>query len=89
MRAGIFGIAILWVGVTASAIGVVFATHKSRVATDELETLRNQASNLHVESGQFLLERSTLAAYSRVEDIAIRQLGMTVPNIDTVVIIKP
>ncbi len=83
------GVAVLALGTIVSALAVVFVTHQSRVATDELETLRHEAADLHVASGQFLLERSTLAAYSRIEAIALNELGMTVPTIEQVITLKP
>lgn len=79
----------LWVAVVGSALGVVFVTHKARIATHELEKSRHLAADLHVESGQLLLEKSTLSAYARVEKNAIEKLGMTVPSVEQMVIIKP
>lgn len=78
----------LWMAVVGSAMGVVFTTHKARMATHELETLRHQAADLHVESGQLLLEKSSLSAYARVEKNAIENLDMTVPSIEHMVIVK-
>ncbi len=89
MRIRVVGVVCLWLFVLASALGVVSVTYQTRVATDTLETLRHQAADLHVQSGQYLLERSTLAAYARIEDKALHKLGMTVPDIETVVIIRP
>lgn len=82
-------IVTLWAAVVSSALGVVFVTHKARIATHGLEKLRHDAVDLHVESGQLLLEKSSLAAHSRVEKSAIKNLGMTVPSIEQMVIIKP
>jgi len=62
MRFGVICTAALWLAVIVSALAVVFVTYRNRVATDKLETLRHQAAALHVQSGQYLLERSTLAA---------------------------
>lgn len=79
----------LWAAVIGSAMGVVFVTHKARIATHQLEMVRHDAVNLHVEAGQLLLEKSSLAAYTRVEKHAIEKLEMTVPSIEQMVIIKP
>lgn len=81
-------IVALWIAVVGSALGVVFTTHKARIATHELETLRHEAADLHVESGQLLLEKSSLSAYARVEKNAIENLNMTVPSIEHMVIVK-
>lgn len=79
----------LWAGVVGSALGVVVLTYKIRNATQELEMLRHAAADLHVESGQLLLEKSSLSAYARVEKKAIENLNMTVPSIEEMVIVKP
>jgi cell division protein FtsL len=79
----------LWLLVMVSALGVIHATHRARLATQELEKLRHEAADLHAESGQLMLERSSLAAYARVEQLALKKLEMTVPQIDQVVIVKP
>jgi cell division protein FtsL len=83
------GLVSLWLLVMVSALGVVHATHRARLATHELEKLRHEAADLHAESGQLMLERSSLAAYARVEQVALKELEMTVPPIDQVVIVKP
>lgn len=78
-----------WFFVMASALTVVYVTHRARLATHELEKLRHEAADLHAESGQLLLEKSSLAAYARVEQLALKKLDMTVPEIGQVVIVKP
>lgn len=85
----ILGLLCLWLLVMVSALGVVHSTHRARLATHELEKLRHEAADLHAESGQLMLERSSLAAYARVEQLALKKLDMTVPVIDQVVIVKP
>lgn len=83
------GLLSLWMVVMVSALGVVHSTHRARLATHELEKLRHEAADLHAESGQLMLERSSLAAYARVEQLALKKLDMTIPPIDQVVIVKP
>ncbi len=78
-----------WFLVMASALSVVYVTHRARLATHELEKLRHAAADLQAESGQLLLEKSSLSAYARVEQLATKQFGMTVPEIDQVVLVKP
>lgn len=68
--------AVLWVVVTISALGVVASTHEVRKQVNALEALRREAAHLQVEWGQYLLEQSTWAAYSRVEAIAAQKLDM-------------
>lgn len=69
----------LWMLSFGSALGVVYSTYQARKATQVLEELRREASGLQVMSGQYLLEKSSWAAYSRVEQIAQSELNMKVP----------
>lgn len=78
---------VLWVATLATALGVVFSSFQARKATDELETLRREASGLEVTSGQYLLEKSSWAAYSRVEKMASSKLNMIVPSPDKTVLV--
>ncbi|PCK09177.1 MAG: cell division protein FtsL [Alteromonadaceae bacterium] len=71
---------LLWLACLLSALGVVCSTYESRKATQALETLRREASSLKVMSGKYLLEKSSWAAYSRVERIATNDLGMQMPQ---------
>lgn len=77
----------LWMFTLVTAIGVVFSSFQSRKATDELEYLRREASSLEVISGQYLLEKSSWAAYSRVEKMAHSTLNMNVPSPDKTVLV--
>ncbi|MFL0810580.1 MAG: cell division protein FtsL [Agarilytica sp.] len=77
----------LWLTGVGSAMGVVYSTYESRKATQELEELRREASGLKVVSGQYLLERSSFSAYSRIEKVAMGELEMVIPEIDNTVLI--
>lgn len=66
----------LWFACFVSAIGVVYSTWQARKATQALEELRRQENGLQVVSGQLLLERSSFAAYNRVEELAQNKLNM-------------
>ncbi len=76
----IFVIVSLWISCVVSALGVVCQTHKARGATESLEATRREMNDLQVESGQLALEKSSLAAYSRVESMAFEQLHMVNPQ---------
>ena len=79
----------LWCVCLVSALGVVNSTFKARQATWQLETLRQEASQLQVRSGQYLLEKSSWSAYARIEVIATEELGMTTPLAeDTILVVK-
>lgn len=84
----LLAVLVLWVLVVISALAVVASTQQVRKQTNELETLRRQASQLQVQWGQYLLERSTWAAYSRVEQVAISELNMKAPVSTEIVMIR-
>lgn len=77
----------IWILAIASALGVVASTQEVRRSVNQLETLRREAGQLQVEWGQYLLEESTWAAYSRVEGIATRELNMLAPTSERVVMV--
>jgi len=79
--------ACLWISVIVSALSVVASTQQVRRDVNQLETLRREASHLQVEWGQYLLEESTWAAYSRVEGIANKELSMIAPTTEHIVMV--
>jgi cell division protein FtsL len=80
-------IVFLWVLIVVSALGVVASTHEVRKLVHTLETQRREASALQIEWGQYLLEQSTWAAYSRVEAIATSKLHMFPATTDHIVMV--
>jgi cell division protein FtsL len=80
-------VACLWISVVASALAVVGSTQVVRRDVNQLETLRREAAQLQVEWGQYLLEESTWAAYSRIEGIATQELNMIAPTSERVVMV--
>jgi cell division protein FtsL len=77
----------LWLAVLVSALAVVSSTQQVRRDVNQLEMLRREASHLQVEWGQYLLEESTWAAYSRIEGIANQELNMIAPTTEHVVMV--
>ena len=82
------GMFVCWGLCISSAFGVVYSTFETRNATHELEELRREAAGLKVTSGQYLLEQSSLASYSRVEHIAKQRLGMFDPSAEQTVLVR-
>jgi cell division protein FtsL len=72
--------------VTLNALSVVYTTFSSRHLLNELQDLEKQRNRLQVEFGQLLLEQSSLVAQGKVEDTAIAELGMEVPDMNKVVV---
>ncbi len=87
-RAAVLGLVTLWLGVLLSAYAVVWTTHDSRQKINGLESLRRQAADLQVEWGQYLLEQSAWAAYSRIERLALQDLDMIIPDSEKIVMVK-
>jgi len=75
--------------VCGSALGVVYAVNESRHLLNELQTLENRRNDLQVEWGQLLLEQSSLVSQGRVEDIAVAELGMKIPDMENTVMVRP
>lgn len=63
-----------------SALGVVSASHQTRVLFADLERARIEHDRLLELRGRLLLERSTFSAYNRVEAVAVDALGMQAPT---------
>lgn len=80
---------LLLVGLSfVSALGVVHATHESRMLVNELQELENQRNQLQVEWGQLLLEESSLVSQGRIETRARTELGMKVPRLENVIVVR-
>ena len=78
----------LWLANIVSALAVVAVTQQVRRDTNELEALRRESADLEVQWGQYLLEQSTWASYTRVEKQASEQLGMKVPDASQIILIE-
>jgi cell division protein FtsL len=82
-------IALLWLAVLASSLGVVYAKHEARSRFNELQKLTQQRDELDIEWGQLQLEQSTLATHSRVEQAARDDLRMSIPQVSELRIVQP
>jgi cell division protein FtsL len=79
----------LWVAVLGSAAAVVYVKHESRTLFVELEKLSRERDRLNIEWGRLQLEQSAWSAHGFVEQVANRQLHMTLPSATEVKIIQP
>jgi len=82
-------IAVLWVAVLASSLGVVFAKHEARSKFNELQKLTKARDDLDIEWGQLQLEQSTWATHGRVERVARDELRMVIPQAGDLRIVQP
>ncbi|MGH8158487.1 MAG: cell division protein FtsL [Rhodanobacter sp.] len=71
---------ILLVAVLATALGVVWTRHESRVLFVNLTAMQNQRDELNIEYGQLELEQATYAEPRRIDDEARQRLGMVDPR---------
>ena len=78
----------LWVLVGVSAFAVILSSFNSRQSFFEWQALLKQAQGFDVEWGQLLIEKSSLASYSRLEDVAKDELKMTAPKTDRIIVVQ-
>jgi cell division protein FtsL len=82
-------VAVLWVAVLASALGVVHGKQQARNHFNELQRLTTQRDDLDIEWGQLQLEQSTWGTHARVERVAHDELGMVTPSASELRIVQP
>ena len=80
---------VLFVAVVGSALTMTYVSHLNRQAFNQLQTELMIKNELQEEWGQLLLQHSTLTAHGRVDTIARKQLGMDVPDISRVQVVRP
>jgi len=87
-RPGALRFLILLVSVLGSGLTVVYVTHQDRVLFNELQQLKGNANSLEVEWGQLLIEQSTFGLDGRIENKAIEQLNMQLPQVENIVMVR-
>ena len=75
--------------VLVSAVSVVQTQHVSRKVFMEIEQLEKDRDLLNEEWGRLQLEQSTWALDERVERMVTEELGMYVPENDSLVFLVP
>jgi len=83
-----FSFLVLSILVMVSAISVVYSRHESRKLFVELQATQEFRDAMNIEWGKLQIEQSTWATHARVANKAMTQLGMVVPKIEDVRIIK-
>ena len=74
--------------VLISAMAVVRSTHEARAQLNQLEVMRREAAQLHVQWGQYLLEQSAWSAYGRIEKQATDSLDMVIPRGEQLIVVS-
>ena len=72
----------------ASGISVVYLTHQNRQVFNQIQQLRSEANSLDVQWGQLLIEQSTFGLEGRIEQKAIEQLQLIVPESEHLVVVN-
>ncbi|MBL4583932.1 MAG: cell division protein FtsL [Pseudomonadales bacterium] len=66
--------------VVGTALSVVYATHKNRLLSAQLQHLKTDQRTQQLEWGRLLLERSTWSSHERIWSLAHKQLNMHEPS---------
>jgi cell division protein FtsL len=80
---------VLWLGVLASAAGVIYSRHRARVLFVHLEKLNADRDALEMEWGRLQLEQSAWSSNAFVERVANTKLQMNIPQQRDVRIVRP
>jgi cell division protein FtsL len=73
----------------ACALGLVTSQHRARKLFSDLEREQARARQLDTEHGQLQLEASTWSLHRRVENVAVKALGMRTPDPRRVRMVTP
>ena len=71
--------ALLWLGVLATAAGVVYVSYSGRMQFAELDKLIAERDRLNIEWGRLQLEQSTYTTPGFVEQVALNRMHMAAP----------
>jgi len=80
---------LLVVAVLISGMGVVYAKYESRKLFSEIEKLRVQRDDLVVNWGRLQIELATWSEHSAIQEKAADKLDMYVPDMSSMVVVKP
>ena len=72
---------VLWLAVLATAMAVIYTTHRSRHLYSDWQQLQQQRYGLEEQWGRLLLEQSTWAAPDRVHRMALEKMNMKSPSV--------
>ena len=79
---------VLWIAILLTSFAVIFTSYNARQNFIKWQSLLSDAQDFEIEWGQLLLEKSTMASYSRLEQIAADKLKMIEPNKKHIVVVK-
>lgn len=71
-----------------SALGVAYSSHETRNMYRDLQNLEKDHDDLEHEYEKLILEQSAWADYTRLNQIALDKLQMSVPTISEMVVLR-
>ena len=74
--------------ILSTGLSVVHTTHANRFAFNKLQEMKELANQFDVEWGQLLIEQSTFGIEGRIEQKAVEQLQMRVPELSNIVMVS-
>lgn len=86
-KAGLLPLLLLFC-IFATAMGIVFSTHETRLAITEKDRALVEREKLDSEWRNLILEENALAEHSRVNKMAVDELEMKRPDGDKEVVIS-
>ena len=89
MNTRLLNILVALVLVIASALGVVYSRHASRLAAVQLGVLEDQRDAYIAEWSRLQLEQAWLADASHIESKASERLGMKTPENNLILVVEP
>ena len=82
-------VAVMWVAVLASALGVIYGKQQARNRFSELQKLTTVRDDLDIEWGQLQLEQSAWSTHAFVENVAGTKLKMGMPPPKDIELVAP
>lgn len=82
------GLMVLLAVIMVSALAIVNTSFKSRTVFHELQKLRAESNELDVQQGQLLIEQSTFGLEGRIEQKAMEELDMTLPDWSRIIMVR-
>ena len=84
-----FILMLLWCAVLLSAVGAIYTSHRAREQFVELERLHRERDQLQVTWSQLELDKGSLSANARVEQVAATELKMAPPDPAAIQVVLP
>lgn len=81
-------ILLLIVCLVISSLGVIYTAHETRATYAKLQDLQETRDSIDSRYEKLLLEQSAWDGYSRIDQIAHKQLKMSAPNPEDIVVVR-